>query len=256
MIKPIRYIGRRFIHSTEALGLFSIMIFNIFQQIPHVFNSLYITIDQMMRIGVNSIPLVAITSVFTGMVTSVQAAYQVEGMGPPNFIGMVVGKSIIIELGPVLTGLVIAGRVGAAIAAEIGTMRVTEQIDAMETMALDPMRYLVMPRFMAGIIMLPVLTVFACFVAILGAWVTAINAAPISTHMFFSGMQNFVTLRDVFAGFSKAVIFGAIITSIGCFHGYHTRGGAEGVGKSTMSAVVVSSVLILISDYLVAAIIF
>ncbi|RMH68712.1 MAG: ABC transporter permease [Gemmatimonadetes bacterium] len=256
MFNFIRLAGRRTIKLVEYLGLFTLMLGSIVKQLPYLFRQFYLTVDQMMKIGVNSMTLVSVTSVFTGMVAAVQAAYQVEGMGPPNFIGMVVGKSIIIELGPVLTGLVIAGRVGAAIAAEIGTMRVTEQIDAMETMALDPMRYLVMPRFVAGLLMLPTLTVYACFVAIVGGWFTAINVAPISTHTYFSGMQGFVTSLDIFAGFFKSVIFGGIITSIGCFYGYHTSGGAEGVGKSTMGAVVASSVMILISDYLVAALVF
>jgi phospholipid/cholesterol/gamma-HCH transport system permease protein len=173
-----------------------------------------------------------------------------------RYLGTAVGKAVIIELGPVLTGLVVAGRVGASIAAELGTMKVTEQIDALETMALDPVRFLAVPRFIAGFIMLPVLTVFANFVAIMGALFVALFFIDITAYTFLNGVKLFFDLRDLFGGLLKSGIFGMIIAIVGCYHGFKTTGGAEGVGLSTTKAVVYSSVLILISDYVVAHILF
>jgi phospholipid/cholesterol/gamma-HCH transport system permease protein len=175
---------------------------------------------------------------------------------PMRYLGTAVGKAVIIELGPVLTGLVVAGRVGASIAAELGTMKVTEQIDALETMALDPIRYLAVPRFIAGVVMLPVLTIFANFVAIMGALFVSILFIDISVYTFLNGLKLFFDIKDLFGGLLKAGVFGAIIAVVGCYHGFKTTGGAEGVGLSTTRAVVYSSVLILIADYIVAHIFF
>lgn len=216
----------------------------------------YLTSEQMLFMGVNSLPLVIFTSVFTGAVSAVQASYQFQNFIPMRYLGTAVGKAVIIELGPVLTALVVAGRVGASIAAELGTMRVTEQIDAMETMALDPVRYLVVPRFLAGIIMLPILTIIADLVAILGGLAVAVWFLDLTTYTFLNGVRLFFDLQDLFAGLVKSIVFGAIIALIGCFQGFRTLGGAQGVGFSTTRAVVVSSILILLSDYIIASIIF
>ncbi len=216
----------------------------------------YLTSEQMLFMGVNSLPLVIFTSVFTGAVSAVQASYQFQNFIPMRYLGTAVGKAVIIELGPVLTALVVAGRVGASIAAELGTMRVTEQIDALETMALDPVRYLVVPRFLAGIIMLPILTIIADLVAILGGLAVAVWFLDLTTYTFLNGVRLFFDLQDLFAGLVKSIVFGAIIALIGCFQGFRTLGGAEGVGFSTTRAVVVSSILILLSDYIIASIIF
>jgi phospholipid/cholesterol/gamma-HCH transport system permease protein len=216
----------------------------------------YLTSEQMLFMGVNSLPLVIFTSVFTGAVSAVQASYQFQNFIPMRYLGTAVGKAVIIELGPVLTALVVAGRVGASIAAELGTMRVTEQIDALETMALDPVRYLVVPRFLAGIIMLPVLTIIADLVAILGGLAVAVWFLDLTSYTFLNGVRLFFDLQDLFAGLVKSIVFGGIISLIGCFQGFRTLGGAEGVGFSTTRAVVVSSILILLSDYIIASIIF
>lgn len=206
--------------------------------------------------GVHSLPLVAVTSVFTGAVTSVQAAYQFADLLSLRYLGSAVGKAVVIELGPVLTALVVAGRVGAAIAAELGTMKVTEQIDALETLAIDPVKYLAVPRFTAGLIMLPILVIFADFIAILGGWAVAVLFLDVSSHMFLSSLKRFFYLTDLSAGLAKAFIFGSIIALVGCYQGFRTEGGAEGVGRSTTKAVVIASVSILISDYIIASIIF
>ncbi len=226
------------------------------KSIPLIVKNPHLTSEQMLFMGVNSLPLVIFTSVFTGAVSAVQAAYQFQNFIPMRYLGTAVGKAVIIELGPVLTALVVAGRVGASIAAELGTMKVTEQIDALETMALDPVRYLVVPRFMAGIIMLPVLTIVADLVAILGGLVVAVNFLNLSSYTFLNGVKLFFDLQDLFAGLIKSVSFGGIIAIIGCFQGFRTTGGAEGVGISTTRAVVLSSILILLTDYAIATIIF
>ena len=165
-------------------------------------------------------------------------------------------KAVFIELGPALTALVVAGRVGSSIAAELGTMQVTEQIDALETLAIDPIRFLALPRFVAGLIMLPILVIFADFFAMTGAVVVATQLLDITTNTFWEGVKMFFHVRDIMAGLVKAVAFGGIIALMGCFFGFSTRGGAEGVGKSTIKAVVFSSVLILITDYLIATLLF
>lgn len=216
----------------------------------------HLVFQQMLYMGVNSIPLVFLTSLFTGAVTSVQAAYQFTELLSMRYLGSAVSKAVIIELGPVLTALVVTGRVGASIAAELGTMKVTEQIDALESMALNPTEYLVVPRFIGGLVMLPVLTVFANVVAILGGLGVAVAFLDVTSHTFLTSVKSFFEMRDLWAGLTKSFAFGAIIAIIGCYQGFNTSGGAEGVGRSTTKAVVVASVLILISDYLLASVLF
>jgi len=251
-----RIFGSRVLFFLSEIGAFSILVGKIIRSLPLFVKNIRLTSEQMLMMGVASLPLVIFTSVFTGAVSAVQAAYQFQNYVPMRYLGTAVGKAVIIELGPVLTGLVIAGRVGASIAAELGTMKVTEQIDAMETMALDPIRFLAVPRFIAGLIMLPVLTIFANFVAIMGALFVALFFIDITAYTFLNGVKLFFDLRDLFGGLLKSGIFGMIIAIVGCYHGFKTTGGAEGVGLSTTKAVVYSSVLILISDYVVAHILF
>jgi phospholipid/cholesterol/gamma-HCH transport system permease protein len=252
----IRIFGQKSMLLLHEIGAFSLLVWRIFRNLPLIFKNFKLTTEQMLMMGVASLPLVIFTSVFTGAVSAVQAAYQFRGIIPMRYLGTAVGKAVIIELGPVLTALVVAGRVGAAIAAELGTMKVTEQIDALETMALDPIRYLATPRFVAGLIMVPILTIFADFVAILGALFVSILFLNISSFTFLNGVKAFFHLSDFFGGLLKAGIFGAIIAIVGCYHGFKTQGGAEGVGISTTRAVVLASVLILIADYAVATILF
>jgi len=252
----IAFAQRRLVAFVSQVGELSILIWRLLKALPLMVKNPYLTSQQMMVMGVNSLPLIILTSIFTGAVSSVQAAYQFQGFVPLRYLGTTVGKAVVIELGPVLTALVVAGRVGASIAAELGTMKVTEQIDALETMALDPVRYLVVPRFLAGITMLPVLTIFADFVAIVGGLVVAVLAVDITPYTFLNGVKLFFELQDLFGGLAKSVAFGAIIAIVGCFQGFRTTGGAEGVGFSTTRAVVLSSILILLSDYVIATIFF
>lgn len=239
-----------------GLGRLMIMLGRTVIAFRAIFRSFHLIIAQMYHMGVRSIWLVIITSVFTGGVSAWQAAYQFQNYVPLRYLGGAVGKAVLIELAPVLTALVIAGRVGAGIAAELGSMKVTEQIDAMESMAVDPIRYLVMPRFIAGLIMLPVLTILADFIAMIGAWMVATTLVGIDTEIFMNGFKQFFKLSDFFSGLAKATAFGAVISMMGCYHGFATTGGAEGVGLSTTRAVVSGAVLILVTDYVMAMILF
>lgn len=203
----------------------------------------------MEHVGTDSLPLVLIIGLFTGMVTAWQAAYQFKGLIPFSFIGAAASRAIFVELGPVLTAIVIAGRVGASIAAELGTMKVTEQIDALESMAISPVRYLAVPRLLGVTIMMPVLVVFANFIALAGAYLVSNFFLNISTKMFFDSVQQFFHLKDVFAGLFKALFFGSFTALIGVKVGFSTTGGAEGVGNATIRAFVLSATMVLIVDY-------
>jgi phospholipid/cholesterol/gamma-HCH transport system permease protein len=251
-----RLVGRKTLTFFEDVGGLAILIKRVFLGLPSVFSKFRLTSEQMLLMGVNSLPLVALVSVFTGGVAAVQAVYQISDYVPMRYLGTAVGKAVMIELAPVLTALVVAGRVGAAIAAELGTMKVTEQIDALETLALDPVKYLVIPRFVAGLIMLPILTVFSDTIALLGGIGVSAFSLHVSPHVFLNGLQDFFKMMDLTSGLLKAFVFGSIISIIGCYQGFKTTGGAEGVGRSATRAVVISSGLILISDYVVASILF
>jgi phospholipid/cholesterol/gamma-HCH transport system permease protein len=249
-------LGRNAILFIAHVGAVAILLGKICLAVPRIFQNLRLTTEQMLVIGVRSLPLVFITSIFTGAVSAWQAAYQFKGFIPMKYLGAAVGKAVIIELGPVLTALVVAGRVGSSIAAELGTMKVTEQIDALECLAIDPVRFLALPRFMAGIIMLPVLVVFADLLALVGAYLVSSLFLNLPTSVFMSGVKMFFFASDVSASLIKAFVFGAITALMGCYFGFNTSGGAEGVGNATIKAVVSSSVLILINDYIIASILF
>lgn len=253
---PFVILGRFFLDFLEEVGGITILLVRVFGVVPRIFSNVRNILTQMERIGIGSIPLVLVTSLFVGAVTAVQAAYQFHGYVPLRFLGAVVGKAVTLELGPVLTALVVGGRVSAAMAAELGTMKVTEQIDAMEMIAIDPIEYLVLPRIVAGICMLPVLTVFSDFLAIIGGMVVAKASLGVSFNVFSVGLKLFYHHQDIIGGLMKTFVFGFIISLMGCYHGFTTRGGAEGVGMSTMRAVVSSCLLILVTNYLLASLIF
>ncbi|OGS37190.1 MAG: hypothetical protein A2293_11690 [Elusimicrobia bacterium RIFOXYB2_FULL_49_7] len=232
------------------VGSVFLFILTILSRIPKVFHRPHTTIEHMSKIGITSLPVVALTSVFTGAVSAWQAAYQFSDYIPLSYIGVAVGKAIMINLGPVLTALVVAGRIGAAMAAELGTMKVTEQIDAMECLSLDPFLYLFMPRFLAAVIMMPMLVILSSFIGLMGALVCSSFFFGLEGHIFFNGVKMFFVLKDVIIGLFKSVIFGAIISSMGCYYGYYTSGGAQGVGEATKKSVVASSVWILVAGYI------
>jgi len=207
-----------------------------------------LTLVQMRRIGVESLPIAVFIAVFTGIVLSLQASYTFTGTVPLYFVGTAVGKSIMLELGPVLTGLALAGRVGANIAAELGTMRVTEQVDALETLAYEPTSYLVVPRVVAATVMFPVVVAVAIAAGVLAGLVAAVNLLDLSTVEFTHGLRLFYRFKDVWFGLLKSTSFGFAIALIGCAWGLGVRRGAEEVGRATTSAVVMSAQVILVLD--------
>ncbi|SVB95008.1 uncharacterized protein METZ01_LOCUS247862, partial [marine metagenome] len=212
------------------------------------------TTAQMIEIGLHSLPIILFIAFFSGMVTAVQTGYQFQAYVPLYLVGSVVLESVVLELAPVLGGLVLSGRVGAKIAAEIGTMKVTEQIDAMEVMAMNPYLYLAIPRILAGMVMVPVLVVFADLMGVLSGMVVAVNTLDVSTPDFIKGMRAFWNEKDAYFGIAKAFSFGLTITSIACYQGFKvpTNSGAEGVGAATTNTVVVSCLVILVLDYVLA----
>lgn len=207
------------------------------------------TFVQMDVLGVQSLVIVTLTGIFTGMVLALQSAVQLSKFGASLFVGQLVGASVIRELGPVLTALMVSGRVGSGIAAEIGSMRVNEQIDALEAMGTDPVKKLVKPRVLAGIIMMPILTIATDFIAIIGGQLISWLMLHQSSSTYWNAVWSGLYLTDLFTGLFKPLVFGFIITMVACYRGLTTTGGTEGVGRSTTQAVVLSSVLVLASDF-------
>jgi phospholipid/cholesterol/gamma-HCH transport system permease protein len=204
--------------------------------------------EQMRTLGVDSIPIGAFIALFTGIVLALLASYSFTQAVPLYFVGVLVEKTITLELGPVLTGLALAGRVGANIAAQLGTMKVTEQVDALETLAYDPMAYLVVPRMLAGLVMFPVVVAVAMIVGVGAGWVSSVVLLGLSSDEFLKGARLFFDHFDVRYGLVKSASFGVFVTLVGCREGLRVRGGAEGVGRGATSAVVISAVLILVLD--------
>lgn len=238
------------------IGGYMLFLGSVLRQLPWLGRRTGECIRQMRRIGNDSLLLIFVISLFTGLVTAVQAIYQTSGYIPVRLIGVMVGKSTMVELAPVLTALVLAGRVGASLAAEIATMRVSEQLDALETLAIDPANYLYLPRVVAGVVMVPLLTVYSSFFAIISGFALANYKYGISADTFFLHMRNYFHPSDLWGGLVKAVFFGLIITSMGCYIGSRAGNGAEGVGRAATLTVVWSSIMILIMDFFVAFILF
>ena len=209
--------------------------------------------EQMLFVGVQSILIVFFVTLFTGIVIAMQTAPQLESLGAVIYVAGLVAVSITRELGPVLTGLVIAGRVGAAMSAELGTMKVTEQVEALESMALNPVRFLVVPRFLALIIMLPCLTILGDAVGIFGGYLIGVFNLHINPGLYIDTTFRFLTAKDILTGVAKSFVFGGIIALIGCYYGLNTTGGAEGVGKSTTTSIVTSFILIIVADCILTA---
>ena len=213
-------------------------------------------IKQMEFIGVKSLFIVVLTGVFSGMVLALQSYHGFKKFGGESLMGGIVALSLLREMGPVMTALMVNARAGSAIAAELGTMRVTEQIDALEIMAINPVHYLVVPRILAGVLVVPLLTAINILVGIFGGYFVGVILLNINSGVFISKMTNMVELADLVQGMVKSVFFGLLLTLIGCYKGYYTYGGAEGVGRATTEAVVISSVSILIGTYVITSLLF
>ena len=210
-------------------------------------------LEQMAKVGIDSLPIVFLTSLFTGMVLALQSAYQMQKMEAKLYIASLVALSITRELGPVLTALVVAGRVGASIAAELGTMKVTEQIDALETLATNPVKYLVVPRFIALFFMLPLLTIYADIVGIFGGYMIGVWRLNILSNLYWDMTWNPLKVKDIVTGLIKSFAFAMIICIVACYEGMRVEGGAEGVGSATTKAVVIAFILVIAADCLFTA---
>jgi phospholipid/cholesterol/gamma-HCH transport system permease protein len=206
-------------------------------------------VREMEKIGVRSLGVAAVTTIFTGMVLALQTAYSLPSLGVKYYIGTVVAKSVVRELGPVLTALIVGGRIGAGISAEIGTMRVTDQIDAMRSMAADPVKKLVVPKIVATFLMLPALTAIGNFLGIIGGLLIAVFQLQITAGFYLNDVLNALTLGDLFSGVGKSFFFAYFITVIACHNGFYTEGGADGVGRATTNTVVMSAIMVLVSDF-------
>jgi len=256
MIRALEYTGRPFIYIFEEFGrILSFLINAISWMIRPPFR-LRLVFKQMESVGVQSVIVVIITAVFTGMVLALQTFHGFRMFGGQGLVGATVALSMTREIGPVFTGLMVTGRAGSAMAAEIGTMRVTEQIDALYAMSINPIQYLVMPRLVAGVVMLPFLTIVADFIGVVGGYIVGVYLLHINSGIFMTRMVDMVNLADIFNGLIKSACFGLILSLIGCYKGFNAEGGAEGVGKATTQTVVLSSVSILISDYFLTAFMF
>ncbi|MCX6168725.1 MAG: ABC transporter permease [Ignavibacteriales bacterium] len=249
-------IGKKTIDFFQEFGQVVRLFLEIIKSLPYLFKRRRNFYFQMEHIGVNSIPLVLIIATFTGAVAAWQAAYQLKGIAPLSFLGSATSRSIITELGPVLTAIVIAGRIGASIAAELGSMKVTEQIDALETMGINPISYLAAPRFFASLIMIPILVLFADVISIIGAYFISNFFLGVSFNVFFISVKRYFLFSDFIFGIVKGMLFGSVTSLLGCHIGFRTEGGAEGVGLSTIRSFVISSAMILILDYILWTLIF
>lgn len=234
----------------EYVTLIVDMVKASFKKPPH----LRLLLQQLYDIGVASLPVVAITGFFTGLVLAAQSFYQLSDKGLAGVTGLMVAKAMITELGPVLTAFMVTGRVGASMCAELGTMKVSEQIDALETMAVNPNCYLVAPRFFAGIFMMPLLTIFDIMLGIFGGYLISVYLFGMAPSSYFDPMPINITAFDLFTGISKSFVFGFLIMSISCFKGMKTSGGAAGVGKSTTNSVVICYCCILFFNFFLTVI--
>lgn len=206
-------------------------------------------IREMDQIGVRSLGVAGVTTIFTGMVLALQTAYSLPAIGVKYYLGAVVAKSLVRELGPVLTALIVGGRIGAGMTAELGTMKVTEQIDALRSMAADPVKKLVAPKLVATLIMLPALTVIGDLLGILGGLVISVAQLNVTPGFYINDVIDALTLSDVASGIGKSFFFAYFIAIIGCYNGLHARGGADGVGRATTDTVVLASIMVLVSDF-------
>jgi len=248
-MNPISFIGKEAIKFSFHLGRMVKLLWEILKAVPDFRTYSKPLAKQMLVIGNRSLTIIFFISILAGMTVSVQTAYNLKSYAPLYFLGSTMEKTILLEFGPLLAAFILVGRVGATIAAELGTMRVTEQIDALESLAFNPVSYLILPRVVAGMIMVPVLTIFADAVGITAGWLTCIAKTNVTTHQFFYGFKSVYQTFDLSFGLIKAVFFGLTITFVSCYEGYYARQGAEGVGRAATNSVVIASIIILILDY-------
>lgn len=236
----------------DYVGGVARLIASVVKTIPKIHKSFRLIVDQILAMGIQSLPIVGFVSFFAGAVVAYEAVYQGGGIFPDLYIGMSVMKSLTIELGPLLTGLIVAGRVSSSIAAELGTMRVTEQIDALESLAIDPARFLLLPRVVSGAIVLPLLIILAVFVGCIGGLVCSMTMLRIEPIVYIEGLRFQFLTRPVWVALIKGILYGLTIAIMGSYHGFYAEGGAKGVGQGATRAVVSSCILIIFFDFVTA----
>lgn len=256
ILNPLIFLGRILVDGIASVGEIVVLFLATLKRLPYLPKVMNLAVKQMVSIGVSSLPLLFVTSIFTGMVATVQAEFQFRNLVPDKFVGTAACKMILIELGPILTALVMAGRVGSALAAEIGSMKEKEELAAYEVLGLDPLRYLGLPRFIAFFTMVPALSVISNGLALIGGWIVSVLALDITTYTYYTGMQYMFDPMDLFSGIIKSFAFGTIIYLLGYHHGQNAGSGAKGVGIATMKVVVSACVMILIFDLFIAMILF
>jgi len=249
-------LGRNVITFLSEIGAVVILFFQAVRSFGRPPLGIRNIAKQMERVGVESIPVVLITASFTGMVLALQSYSGFKRFHAEGLVGTVVALSMTRELGPVLTALIVAGRAGAAMAAELGTMKVTEQIDALSSLAVNPVKYLVAPRILAGMVMLPILTLLSDLVGIIGGYFISVRLLDANAGTYIHRTLQYLEPADIIGGLVKAAVFGMMIALVSCYRGFRAEGGAEGVGQATTSAVVISEMLILITDYFMTALLF
>lgn len=245
----IDYFKERF-HFLNAMGEYVNLIVNVVSSTLKKPPAFSLVSRQLYDIGVASLPVVAITGFFTGLVLAAQSFYQLSDKGLSGVTGLMVAKAMMTELGPVLTGFMVTGRVGAAMCAELGSMKVSEQIDALQTMAINPNTYLIAPRLIAGLFMMPLLTIFCIVVGVFGGYLIAVYFFGMAPNSYFDPMQIHMTFFDLVTAIIKALVFGALVMTISCFKGVTTTGGAEGVGRAITQSVVIVYCCILLTNFL------
>lgn len=254
MTNFLRAIGRKTIEQVQELGnCGQFLVYALYSILRRPGRPVHI-LKQVSFIGAKSLFVIVLTAAFTGMVLGLQGYYTLTKFGSEGMLGTAVALSLIRELGPVLSALMVTGRAGSAITAEIGIMRISEQIDALETMALDPYKYLISPKFIAAMISMPLLCAIFDVVGIYGGWMVGVKLLGVNPGAYFSEMYKSVEWKDVYSGFVKSYSFGVIIAWIGCYKGYYAGHGAEGVSRATTESVVLTSVLILVWDYFLTSI--
>lgn len=256
LLQAVDRVGRSVLEKIEEMGKIILLFISVLGWMFRPPLKLRNIFKQMEFVGVKSIFVVVLTGTFTGMVLALQGYHGFRMFSAESLVGSTVALSMTRELGPVLTSLMVTARAGSAMAAELGTMRVTEQIDALYVMAANPVKHLIVPRVAAGVLMVPFLTVVSDFVGILGGYFVGVEILGINSGVFIKNITRLVDLDDIFNGLIKAACFGLILSLIGCYKGFNTYGGAEGVGRATTEAVVLSSISILVSDYFLTAIMF
>ncbi|MCX7990861.1 MAG: ABC transporter permease [Proteobacteria bacterium] len=256
MKRLVELLGKKILNLFSEAGLIFLLFLETIRQSFKRPLKLERIFDQMEFIGVRSLFVVVLVSTFTGMVLALQTYTGFRRFSAESMVGAVVALSLCRELGPVLTSIMVTARAGSAMAAEIGTMRVTEQIDALVVMAVNPIKYLVVPRVIASILVVPILTVISDFTGIVGGYLVGVKVLNINSGVYINRTLDLLEISDIYNGLLKSVIFGLLLSIIGCYKGYYTKGGARGVGKATTEAVVLACVVIFVADYVLTAFLF